>query len=227
MNYLTQYIIENQLLYYNIFFRPIYVLKHLLFSSHNCENGNPYEFVSFSRKVFFTEYYKETKTLDENIRFYEYRFQEKHIEETHKNWLHSYEYFHKNKTEQELWKLSHDRYYKYFNAIEFLNYDNLFSHNYWYSQLLNTDYFLQMIDLRSYDHFIINKLNYNTDLIFLNLSKLIVQVFIDFYTNIVNSKINIANYQTPYLGETVSQTLDKIGFDLKQLIKIQKSLAKI
>jgi hypothetical protein len=227
MNYLTQYVIENQLLYYNIFFRPVYVIKHLLFRSTNHSCGNPYELVSFNRKILFTDYYKETKTVEENLEHYDTSFQEKHIEDAHKNRLSLYKTMYKDKTEQELWQLSLDRYYKNFNRIEILSSELLLNYDYWYEQLVkSTDYFFPFIGYMGSYHLIYN-LNDQTDKLLLNLSKLILKVFIDFYNNCIRNEEIISLYKTPHRGESIKDTVGRIQETLKGLHLLQVKLNEL
>lgn len=180
MYYLIQYITEIQIQYKTAFSKPIKVLEHLLFTIGGVDfvDGNPVEYVKFYRYIPFTDYYNNTKIIEECLEYYENVLKEKEIEQNYNfgKFLGDF----KKLTEKEQWEAACKKEDKAIASLKFLTPENIFDYNYWYQNLVTDLKTFPLISIYK-DYSCVFKINKNTETALLRVSKLIVQVYIDFY----------------------------------------------
>ena len=216
MDYLIQYITEMQIKYTTGFSKPIDVLGHFLFTLGNAVNfvdGNPVEPVQFYRYIPFTEYYKNTQTPEKCLEYYENIYREKRVEENYKSRKPINTFL--KLTEEEQWDKAFEETDKEIASVVFLTRENFFDYDFWYQNLVSDlKYFPTMCIYRNYTT--VFEINSNTEKNLLKVSKLITQVYIDFYTKCLND----SEYFNSIL-ENIHFVIRKQGTNLKD---IQKTL---
>jgi hypothetical protein len=182
MSYLIQYVTETQIKYTAGFSKPIDVLSHFLFTIGNGVDfveGNPVESVQFYRHIPFTEYYKDVQTPERCLQYYENVYIENRLEENYKSRKRINNFL--KLTEEEQWEKALKETDEKINSIVFLTPENIFNYDFWYENLVtDLKYFPTMCISENYSR--VFKINDNTEKNLLKLSKLITQVYIDFYS---------------------------------------------
>jgi hypothetical protein len=217
MNYLTQYIQETQLQYNLAFSNPVSVLTHLLFTvGTTFIDGNPAVQVSFGRSISFKDYYNNCNTACDNIEFYKNRLQEFELEDFFKQAKRTN---FKNLTEQDLWnKIVHDNAERIKN-IYLPTADDLASYPFWQSNVSSNG--LLCIS-KTYSN--IYQFTTKTDPILLATTKLLIQVYIEFYILLIND-VNYFNvYKKASEIKRLDVNLEFIKKDLNLLKEIKENL---
>ena len=192
-NYLTQYINESQIQYASIFPYPINVLKHLLFTNGNgvdFVDGNPVEYLPFQKLIPFKDYYKDTKSFEENLEYFKEYHSEAQINENYnrkKSFNDRFESLGKNnekiksmvKIEDELWKESVKEFHDDLRNIKPLELTKINDLDYWVNQLLDSKYLpLCYISDGYYD---LRYFNENTDKILIEYSLMVIKSYLTVY----------------------------------------------
>lgn len=219
MNYLTQYIQETQLQYNLAFSNPVSVLTHLLFTVGNAIkfiDGNPARQVSFGRSISFKDYYNNCSTTCDNIEFYENRLQEFELEDFFKQAKRTN---FKNLTEQDLWdKIVHDNAERIKN-IYLPTVDDLNSYSFWQSNVA-TNGLLHIS--KTYSN--IYQFTTKTDPVLLSATKLLIQVYIEFYILLVADVDYFNVYKKALKIKRLDVDLELIKKDLDLLKEIKENL---
>lgn len=208
MDYLIQYITEIQIKYTTAFSNPINVLTHLLFTTGNgidFLNGNPVVVLEFNKTIIpFTEYYKDKRVSD---RYDTTKSMSNFFKSTEaEQW-----------EEAKQWKKASEEVQEEINSIVFLTKENFFNYDFWYETLTNNlKYFPILYISKNYAR--VFQINANTEKNLLKISKLITQVYIDFYTKYLNDNLYFDN-----ILQNISSGLAK-DVDLQHIKKILDDL---
>ena len=225
MDYLIQYITEIQIKYTTAFSKPTNVLTHLLFTTGNgidFLNGNPVVVLEFNKTIIpFTEYYKDRQTPTQCLEYYNKYYKEKRVSDRYNTIKSMSNFFKSTETEQlgetEQWEKASEEVQEEINSIVFLTKENFFNYDFWYETLTNNlKYFPILYISKNYAR--VFQINANTEKNLLKISKLITQVYIDFYTRCLNDSLyfdNILQNISNALAENVDlQHIKKILDDL-------------
>ena len=230
--YLIQERNENCVNYRNINKNPRYHYSHLFFRNGNGVefiDGNPVVEVAFNRTIPWSEYYKDTISLDElKERYSEYHL-ENDIEETFnrsKEFNELMKDFREPATESALWVAARKKEEKALVDIEEVTIEQITSIDYWVGTFTEDSYFPHLSLSKNF--YKLEKVNENTEKNLLSVAIALVTAYVTFFEKIKSNKDLIRTYK-PILGIdwTEKDVEDCYKTAMRDMKRLTKELGRI